>query len=85
MTDGQRRLMKTITWSLIALSITTGVGWIATGSLIKGGAIGLICRAFKIPAYWLHDAAYDRVKVTEAEKVQVVHAMDGLVDIHPLW
>lgn len=78
MSNGTRRLLKTLSWSLIALSVTTGVGWISTGSLIKGGAIGLICRAIKIPAFWMHDAAWDKAKVEDN-----LHAIDGMSDVIP--
>lgn len=56
----RRKLLKTVTWSLTALSITCLVGWAITGSLAAGGSIGIICRLIKIPTYWLHETVYDR-------------------------
>jgi|APSaa5957512535_1039671.scaffolds.fasta_scaffold44637_3 uncharacterized membrane protein len=54
----RRRFIKTMTWSLLAFSVTTLIGWALTGDPIKGGMIGLLCRAIKIPAYWWHDGMY---------------------------
>jgi uncharacterized membrane protein len=56
------KIYKTISWSIIALLITVGVGYLITGSIIKGGAIGLIARALKIPTYWLHETIYEKIK-----------------------
>ena len=53
-----RRLSKTLTWSMLAFMVTTIVGYLVTGDIIKGGMIGLICRGIKVPAFWLHDTAY---------------------------
>lgn len=53
-----RRFWKTLTWSLLAFTVTTVVGYMMTGDWIKGGTIGLLCRGIKIPAYWYHDAIY---------------------------
>lgn len=57
------KIYKTISWSIIAFSITAIVGWLITGSIIKGGAIGLIARLFKIPTYWLHETVYEKIKL----------------------
>ena len=56
----RRKLIKTITWSLTALTITCVVGWMITGSLAAGGSIGIICRLIKIPTYWVHETIYDK-------------------------
>ncbi len=62
MSDKRIRIYKTLSWSIIAFLITTGVGIVLTGSLLKGGLIGVICRAIKIPTYWGHDAVWDAIK-----------------------
>ena len=54
-----RKLIKTVTWSLIAFLTTCTVGWLITGSLVTGGSIGLACRLIKIPSYWLHETVYE--------------------------
>ena len=56
------KIYKTISWSIIALLITAVVGYLITGSIIKGGAIGLIARVVKIPTYWLHETIYEKIK-----------------------
>lgn len=55
----KKRLWKTITWSLTAFMITTAVGWWLTGDIMKGGAIGMLCRGIKIPVYYWHDLLWD--------------------------
>jgi len=60
-----RRLVKTLTWAVLAFSITTVTGWIVTGSFIKGLGIGGICRVIKLPAYYIHDLLYDRAWKTD--------------------
>ena len=54
----KRQLTKTLSWSLLAFTVTTVVGYMMTGDWIKGGTIGLLCRAIKVPAYWWHDGLY---------------------------
>lgn len=76
MTDSRVRLYKTITWTLIAFSITTIVGYLLTGSLIKGGAIGVICRSIKVPFYWLHDHAWDWLKSRKRLRIRVARLPD---------
>ena len=56
------KIYKTISWSIIAFSITAIVGWLITGSIIKGGVIGLIARLLKVPIYWLHETVYEKIK-----------------------
>lgn len=53
-----KRLAMTATWSVLAFAITTLIAYLMTGDIIKGGTIGLLCRGFKIPAYWFHDSLY---------------------------
>jgi uncharacterized membrane protein len=53
-----RRFCKTATWSLLAFSVTTIIGYMLTGDWVKGGMIGILCRCIKIPAYYYHDSLY---------------------------
>ena len=54
-----RKIIKTITWNTIAFSITFIVGWVITGSIETGGAIGIVCRLLKVPSYWAHESIWD--------------------------
>lgn len=54
-------LMKSLSWRLIALSITFTVGFIATGSLAFAAGIGLADSAIKIIIYYLHERAWEQI------------------------
>lgn len=56
-----KRLSKTLTWSVIAFTITAIVGTLLTGDIVTGSIIGLWCRGIKLPAFWVHDMLYDRL------------------------
>jgi len=53
-----KRMAMTITWSLLAFIVTVVVGYALTGDLMKGGLIGVLCRAIKAPLYYAHDMLY---------------------------
>ena len=53
------RVLKAITWTLIALIVTTCVGRFITGSWETGSWISVICRTIKFPLYYYHDRGYD--------------------------
>lgn len=55
------RLLKTVTWSILAFTVTTIVAYLATGSLAVGSTIGLVARGIKIPLFYVHDALWSRV------------------------
>jgi|GEM_PF-5620938 len=56
-----QKVMKTIVWNSIAFGITFTVGWIITGSIETGGAIGVVCRLIKIPSYWIHESVWESI------------------------
>lgn len=49
------QIWKTITWTLISLTITTLVGWAITGSIIIGFSVGILDRGAKMFLYFLHE------------------------------
>jgi len=57
-----QKIVKTITWNAIAFSITFIIGWIITGSIETGGAIGIVCRLLKVPSYWIHESIWDKIR-----------------------
>jgi len=65
-----RKMLKTITWSATAFVITFAVGMVLTGDPVKGGAVAVLCRVLKFPAYWLHETLYERSE--KAESVELV-------------
>ncbi|MDA3928142.1 MAG: DUF2061 domain-containing protein [Prolixibacteraceae bacterium] len=54
----RRHLVKAITWRFIASITTFIIGWIVTGSLDFGMAIGAADVILKIGLYYLHERAW---------------------------
>lgn len=54
----RRHLAKAITWRIIASLTTFIIGWIVTGSLDFGMAIGAADVIVKIVLYYLHERAW---------------------------
>jgi uncharacterized membrane protein len=57
------RIIKTITWRVIATSITISVSYIITGSLEIAGTVGAIDAAIKMMGYYAHENIWDRIQV----------------------
>ena len=53
--DKKRHLLKTITWRIIASSITFLVAWVITGKVIFALNIGIIEIILKSIAYYGHE------------------------------
>jgi len=56
-----KRLAKTLTWALLAFCITTLIGFFVTGDVVKGATMGVLCRSIKLPFFYVHDLAYDKM------------------------
>ncbi|MDA8956013.1 DUF2061 domain-containing protein [Flavobacteriales bacterium] len=54
----KRHLAKTFTWRITATITTTLIGWITTGDLSTGLAIGGIEFFVKMPIYYFHERAW---------------------------
>ena len=54
----RRHLAKAITWRIVASVTTFIIGWIVTGSLDFGMAIGAADVIIKIALYYLHERAW---------------------------
>lgn len=54
----KRHLAKAITWRIVASITTFAIGWIVTGSLDFGMAIGAADVVIKIVLYYLHERAW---------------------------
>lgn len=67
--DSRRRsLMKALSWRLIALSVTTAVGYFFTESVAFAASIGLTDSLIKIAAYYFHERAWNAVEVGRASE-----------------
>jgi uncharacterized membrane protein len=54
------QILKTISWTIISIAITTGVGWAISGSLAIGVSVGLVDRAIKMALYFTHERVWHK-------------------------
>ena len=57
-------LYKTLTWRVIATTVTASLVLLWTGSLPAAGAIGLVDGLIKLVLYYLHEKAYGKYTKT---------------------
>ena len=70
MHDSRRRsLMKAMSWRLIAVIITTTVGYLFTENATFALSIGIADSIIKIFAYYLHERAWINAPIERAEPV----------------
>lgn len=56
-----RTLVKSLTWRVTALGITTAIAWIITGRGELAASIGMADTLIKLVAYYSHERAWLRV------------------------
>jgi|TARA_B100000315_G_scaffold234943_1_gene249401 uncharacterized membrane protein len=60
----RKRIIKTMTWRVIATSITISVTYIITGGKLEiAGAVGALDAAIKMVGYYAHENIWDRIQV----------------------
>ena len=60
----KRRILKTITWRIVATSITFVVAYILTGGSFEiAGSIGLLDASIKMISYYAHENIWDKLKI----------------------
>jgi adenylylsulfate kinase len=61
--DSKRKsLIKTVSWRVIATSLTIGILYLFTGNLVFSGEVGIIINVVKAFAYYLHERLYAKMK-----------------------
>lgn len=56
-----RTLTKALIWNVIGFLVMALVGFIATGSLVAGGAMALVNAAIGLASYVFYERIWDRV------------------------
>ena len=56
-----RSVVKTITWRILATSITFSVAFILTGELEKAAEIGILDTLIKLGVYYSHERLWNRL------------------------
>ena len=57
-----RTIIKSLTWRVIALVITTTVVWVATGKVELAASVGLADTAIKLAVYYAHERCWLKVQ-----------------------
>jgi uncharacterized membrane protein len=58
MESRRRSLGKALSWRVVALIVTTGIGYALTGSVAFAVSLGVADSLVKILAYYLHERAW---------------------------
>jgi len=58
-----RSLLKSISWRIIAFTVTFFVSFIITGKIIIATSIGLIYSLIKIFVYYFHERVWNKIKI----------------------
>ena len=83
----KRHLAKAITWRIVASLSTFTIGWVVTGSLDFGMAIGAADVLIKIALYYLHERAWYHSKfgiVYDGHKSETVPLFKKKLKMQPL-
>lgn len=66
MDSHRKALAKTITWRLVAVTITASVVWVVTGDIAWAGSVGALDTLLKLGSYYLHERLWNRVDFGKA-------------------
>ena len=58
-----RTIIKSLTWRVAALTITTSVAWVITGEVKTAASIGAVDTLIKLVAYYGHERAWLKVQL----------------------
>jgi uncharacterized membrane protein len=62
-----RSILKAVTWRVGGTLITCLVAWFLTGSLDLAARIGVIDTVLKVGAFYVHERAWNRVRIGKLE------------------
>ncbi|MEM6897535.1 MAG: DUF2061 domain-containing protein [Pseudomonadota bacterium] len=57
-----RSLLKSVIWSLIGLMVMAAVGYVATGSLVTGGAMALVNAMIGFLTYLIYERIWAGIR-----------------------
>lgn len=61
MESAARSMAKSLSWRMVAMTITLAVTYVVTGSLSLAAAVGVTDTIIKIGTYYAHERAWNRV------------------------
>ena len=56
-----RSMVKTLSWRVLAVIITTSVAWIVTGEKVFAATIGIADTVIKLFVYYGHERIWNRI------------------------
>lgn len=62
-----RSIMKSISWRIFAVLVTTFTTWLITGESRLAATVGIADSALKVFLYYAHERAWTRLKFGNAE------------------
>ena len=62
------RILKTITWRLIATGVSIVLIWYLTGDIKAGIKVGIFDVTVKLILYYYHDMIWDKIKMKNNEE-----------------
>jgi uncharacterized membrane protein len=62
-----RSILKAVTWRTGGTLITCLVAWFLTGSLDLAARIGVVDTVLKVGAFYVHERAWNRVRIGKLE------------------
>ena len=62
-----RSLVKSLSWRVVAVIITTTVAWVITGEKVFAVAIGVADTFIKLFAYFAHERIWNRIQFGKAK------------------
>lgn len=78
-TSQRIQIWKTLTWTVISVSITTVIGWAITGNVYIGIGIGLTDRVIKMGIYYAHERFWHgKYKQQKQEKYDRLEELEHL-------
>lgn len=63
MDNHKKSILKSVTWRIIAVVITTAVAFMFTGKAALSVGIGSADSLVKLFGYYLHERAWNRIKI----------------------
>lgn len=62
MDQHKRTLVKTITWRVVALFVTTVVVYVYSGDIKESLVVGITANFLKMLLYYIHERIWNRIK-----------------------
>lgn len=59
--SNRRSLLKTLSWRVVAFTVTVLAVWVATGEFALAAGVGIVDSILKTGAYYLHERTWNRL------------------------